>query len=112
MDGSLCPPVGPSGSNDTHSRGPATLPPAMAFFSATVSSPPPTSRALVKPCSSMARENTAASKAASRLVWVTKSSTALARLGSLAETWTWQSMKPGITVSWVRSTTSAPLGVR
>ncbi len=108
LDGSLCPPVGPNGSSDTHRRGPETLPSSMACLSATVSSPPPTSRALVKPCSSMARLKAAASKARSRLVWVTASSTALARLGSLADTWTWQSMKPGITVSRLRSMTWAP----
>ena len=66
LRGSPWPAVGPSGSSENQSRGPAILPAVMASRTATVSSPPPTSRALVKPCCSMARTKTAPSKARSR----------------------------------------------
>ena len=108
--GSAWPPVGPSGSSATHSRGPVTLPAAMALRRATVSSPPPRSRAEVKPCCSISRANRAPSNARSMAVWVIWSSSALVRLGSFAEMCTCMSMKPGITVARLRSITSAPEG--
>lgn len=50
LRGSPWPAVGPSGSSETQRHGPGILPSAMAFRTATVSSPPPTLRAPVKPC--------------------------------------------------------------
>ena len=47
----------------------------------------------------MAAANTAPSKARSMAEWVTQSSVAFVRLGSLPVTCTWQSMKPGVTVA-------------
>ena len=109
--GSPCPPVGPSGSNETQRRGPGILPSLMAFRTETVSPPPPTSRALVKPCCSIWRTNTVASSARSVSVCVTQYSVALVRLGNSCEICTWQSMNPGITVELDRSMISAPAGV-
>jgi hypothetical protein len=43
-------------------------------------------------------------------VWVSQYSVALIRLGSMAEMWTWQSTKPGITVAFDKSMISAPAG--
>ncbi len=100
--GSLCPLVWPMARPAMKSRGPGRYPRSTA--SRMPQSAPPVSRTVVKPRSSMARMSGAAR--AVRRVSGTASSARM--LTSGRNTWTWQSISPGMSVRPPTSTTVAP----
>ena len=95
------PPVGPMARPEMNSRGPGIRPASTAVLMP--QSAPPVSRTVVNPRSIMPFMRSAARAVSS----VRGTDSRLRILTSLRKTWTWQSIRPGISVRLPQSTTSA-----
>ena len=109
--GSPWPPAGLSGSSETHMRGPAITPESTACLRArSMPSAAPTLRTAVNPSSRIWRTGAVAANTASRLVRAPRSTTVPRppRRPPPEPMCLWASIRPGSTVAFDRSITSAP----